>query len=236
MKKTTDNTKQNIGIGGFFAFAGLVLIIINVVLMISNTIFMSSAKETTATIESVKTFIVNKNRKHNVIVSYTAEGKHYSVALGEYDSSYRKGQQLTVYYNPENPSKVTTGKENNFIMLIVGIVLLIAGGGIIIFSVIRKRKYDKISAEEVICSGKVTGIITDNASGQNGIILSRAECCVEDNENGETYYYTSDSYDIDLSVLVGHSVAVYVNKNDRSKARVDINSTISALSQINQKN
>ncbi len=223
--KNIDTRKQNIGIGCCLAFIGVVLIIINCVLLISNAVFMSDAKEVTATISDINSFTVNKKTKRTVMVTYTVNGRVYNESLGEYDKDFYVGQQLTVYYRSSDPSEISTGKNVNTLMMIPGVALILIGGGIVLYMVKKKPALNGTT----IFSGTVMNIVNDTTASINGVAGSRAECKVTDNETGETRYYTSEAYDRDLSVLVGHSVAVYVDNKDKTKGYVDVMSTLDSM-------
>ena len=58
---------------------------------------------------------------YTVYVKYTVDGKEYDEELGEL-SGYKKDQKITIYYNPQDPSKITQTKS-----LILPIAFVIAG-------------------------------------------------------------------------------------------------------------
>ena len=58
---------------------------------------------------------------YKVYVKYTVDGKEYEEELGVL-SGYKKDQKITIYYNPQDPSKITQTKS-----LILPIAFVIAG-------------------------------------------------------------------------------------------------------------
>lgn len=67
---------------------------------------------------------------YNVYVKYNVDGKEYEEELGEL-SGYKENQEITIYYNPDDPVKITQTKS-----LVLPIVMILFGfvsfvGGII---------------------------------------------------------------------------------------------------------
>ena len=83
---------------------------------------------------------------YNVYVKYTVDGTSYDELLGEM-SSFKKGDKITIYYNPSDPKKITQTKSK-----ILPIVIAVAGlasliGGIVSGSNAIK-KYKKMKEQE----------------------------------------------------------------------------------------
>ena len=77
---------------------------------------------------------------YKVYVKYTVDGKEYDELLGEL-SGYKKDQKVTIYYDPQDPSKITQTKSLVLpIVLIVGGVASIVGGVISGVNAINKNK------------------------------------------------------------------------------------------------
>lgn len=77
---------------------------------------------------------------YNVYVKYNVDGKEYEEELGEL-SGYKENQEITIYYNPDDPVKITQTKS-----LVLPIVMILFGfvsfvGGIISgFNAIKRIK------------------------------------------------------------------------------------------------
>lgn len=66
---------------------------------------------------------------YEVWVTYSAEGKTYSGELDTYNSSYKVGKRIRIYYDPENPEKIHgDSRKLGMILWIAGPVLAAAAG------------------------------------------------------------------------------------------------------------
>ncbi len=82
----------------------------------------------------------------DVYVKYTVRGTTYESRLDDYKSSYREGDTLTVYYNPEKPQEVLSPSLVGPVIGIgLGALLLFVGGGMTL-RLVRTRK-----AEAEVC-------------------------------------------------------------------------------------
>ena len=83
---------------------------------------------------------------YNIYVMYTADGREYEEYLGEF-SNYKKGDKLTICYNPENPRQISQPVSLIWpiAMLIGGIGALVAG---IISIIIEMKKHKALRLQE----------------------------------------------------------------------------------------
>lgn len=124
---TQDQAKQLIVL--IFGLIGCIFIAVGVLLYKIDNRYKENGVETTAVIEEIGTHIGhNGRREHAVIVSYTAGDHRYEEELGFYSSSMRIGDEVTIYYLPDNPRKITKkegGKLLSIIFSSVGAVMAI---------------------------------------------------------------------------------------------------------------
>lgn len=83
---------------------------------------------------------------YKVFVKYTIDGNEYEQELGQL-SGYNKGDKITIYYNPENPSQITQTKSLVIPIVITSIGMIALFSGIISGSNAIKR-YKKMSEQE----------------------------------------------------------------------------------------
>ena len=83
---------------------------------------------------------------YKVYVKYTVDDKEYEEELGEL-SGYKKDQKVTIYYNPQDPSKITQIKS-----LILPIVFIVAGIASLIGGIMSGlnaiKRYKKMKEQE----------------------------------------------------------------------------------------
>lgn len=121
-------------------FAPLVVGIIAIVLGI---LFLANPhdnyKETTAVISEIEEYYdtVDETYKHNTFIDYEVDGVKYThVEFGAYDSSYVEGKEITIKYNPDNPSQIESGNRTvgGIIFLVLGVLFV----GFSVFKILRK--------------------------------------------------------------------------------------------------
>lgn len=119
----------------FFIFFGLILIAFGIVVFMINKENQNYIKTeaVVSNIELVEEEHQNENgdtveATYKVYVKYTVDGKEYDEELGEL-SGYKKNQKITIYYNPNDPSKITQTKSLilPIVFIIGGIVSLVGG-------------------------------------------------------------------------------------------------------------
>ena len=65
---------------------------------------------------------------HDVYVSYSVNGRLYEAKSDYYSARYREGQEIKIFYNPDNPEQIH-GDSKNFgiYMMVLGPVLTLIG-------------------------------------------------------------------------------------------------------------
>ena len=65
--------------------------------------------------------------QYDVYVSYTVEGTEYTSLFDYYEDGYEEGKQVTVLYDPADPTQITSeSKGIGIYAMVVGVVLLVA--------------------------------------------------------------------------------------------------------------
>ena len=95
--------------------------------------------QTTATITQIDQVWTGYDNETNmdeydytVYVEYTVDGKDYTAKSDFYEDGLEKGQEITVYYNPSDPSKMVSEK-GIFPYVLMGIGAVIAIGAVVVF-------------------------------------------------------------------------------------------------------
>ena len=68
-------------------------------------------------------------------VKYTVDGKEYTAELNSYSPSYKVGGDVRIKYDPNDPSKITSGFGIGIYLMIAGAVILL----LILFLTIKKK-------------------------------------------------------------------------------------------------
>ena len=137
----------------FFIPLGLILIVVGIVTFVINKENQNYIK-TEAIIsntELVEEEHLDTNgdvveATYKVYVKYTVDDKEYDEELGEL-TDIKIGEKITIYYNPQDPSKITQTKS-----LILPIILVIGGIASLIGGIMSGlnaiKKYKKMKEQE----------------------------------------------------------------------------------------
>ena len=73
-----------------------------------------------------------------IFVTYEVDGKEYTEELQNTKTNLKQGDNITVYYNPDNPEEVSGAtKTMAAIQLGIGAALALAGLGTLVLAIIR---------------------------------------------------------------------------------------------------
>ena len=131
---------RNTGPARFFVPFGLILIIFGIILLSLNT---DSYLETVAKVTEVyETTDLENSTVYDTTVTYTVDGKEYTTILTELSEEYKIGDEIKIYYNPENPTEVTPTKAGMIPPIVIGV-----GALALVFGVLQTVKAFKKSKE-----------------------------------------------------------------------------------------
>jgi hypothetical protein len=219
-------------IGGICALVGLGLLIAGIFWRSNNKAFFENAVEIYATITDIGIYYDSDNEaQHEVYVKYVVDDELYEdVRLNYYSSGMRKEQEVTVWYNPENPWEIRSKEGSGFgslLLIIMGGVF--AGGGVTALVICQikasqdeKRKKTGKRLQLPIVYMDVNPNITVNGFPANYII-----CQEQDPYTGQTIqqYHSKNIFrDLFSEMQVGDLVDVYVDQQNPHKYFVDVDS------------
>lgn len=122
-------------------------------------VIWNNTRETHIPVEAVITNISTQNKfddevTHIVYIEYEYQGKTYSNTAGYYLSSMREGDYITVYIDPENPSKLGLSAGSWLFKLFYGMGIAFISGGI--YSSVSSKKKQWIAVKHYIGHGTQT--------------------------------------------------------------------------------
>ena len=119
---------RNSGPARFFVPLGIILIAIGIFLMTHNT---NSYLETVGKVTQVQEDLDAENKEvYDVVFTYTVNGKKYTGTFEDLTYAYKTGDEIAVFYNPENPNEITNGRLGGIvapIMIGVGVLAMVFG-------------------------------------------------------------------------------------------------------------
>ena len=137
----------------FFMPLGIILIVFGVIIFGINKENQNYIKTNAivSRMDLVRESYIDENHNeveatYNVYVKYSVDGKEYEEELGEL-SGYKENQEITIYYNPDDPVKITQTKSLvlPIVMILFGFVSFVGG---IISGLNAIKKIKKMSDQE----------------------------------------------------------------------------------------
>ncbi len=121
---------------------------------------------------------------------------------------------------------ISADNVSRFVFLGCGALFTILGAAFLLWVLLKLVRRKKLIESGEQLTGVITAVRLNMSVTVNGVHPYRAECEVVDHYSGERYLYSSDNTMEDISALIGMSVTVYADQNDRKKYYVDIDSLI----------
>ena len=106
---------------------GLALLFTGLGMSVHNKLFLRKAE----TVQGEITYIYHNRSTYRAYVTYEVDGKSYNGVYHDDEFDDIKGQKVTVYYDPENPKKITDGRTlPKYFVLFVGVggAMFLVGG------------------------------------------------------------------------------------------------------------
>ena len=111
---------RNTGPARFFVPVGLILIIVGIILLTFNTdSYVETTGKITEVIECPKE--ADENQQYDVNFTYTVDGKEYNNTFNNLEGEYKVGNEIKVFYDPENPEAVTNSKMGFIPLVMIGL-------------------------------------------------------------------------------------------------------------------
>ncbi len=215
-----------------FIVFGVITIAVGVFLFADSKAFEADAEKTTAVITEINSYYSGSGKKrkqhHNVYVEYTVDRKQYNSKLDYYTAGMHEGEEIEIFYNPDNPAEIRGGGNTSVMVLCItgglGAIFAVVGAFLLRSSIKGKRGKKRLLESGTKLTGRITNVVADTKIRINGQNPCKAECEVTDPATGEKYLYSSDGVMNDLYSFIGASVDVYIDPSDKSKSYIDLES------------
>lgn len=206
-----------------FIIAGIVFVVAGVYLYKSNTNFMNNARESVATINKADC----DDGGCQYTISFIASEKEYSLSYSKYNSSYKVGDEINVYYDINNPSNFKCDYSNNiaYVFMGLGTLIVIVGLFIMIKKNIKYRSYLNVKSSGIRIDAKIIGIEMDNNVIKDGVNPYFIICSGINPITREEETYNSGDIWFDVRKIIEENrietLPVYVDENIASNYSVD---------------
>ena len=145
---------RNSGPARFFVPVGIILIVVGIILAGMKT---DNYLKTTGTVTEVREGMIEDNKQlYDADVTYTVNGKTYTLELVDRYEGDKVGDTVDVYYNPENPEQSTNAKVGSvlpIVMIGAGALATVAG----IFLTVKAFKKSKSLNETAVPQARFDG-------------------------------------------------------------------------------
>lgn len=165
---------RNTGPARFFLPIGIILIAVGIFLMTRN---MDSYVETVGKVTEVYETRNQENSKvYDVTFTFTVDGKEYTGTFGEQSKEPKVGDEIKVFYDPDDPTQTTDSKLGGFvapIMIGVGVLALAFALFKTVKAFKKSKELDKTpKAAPVAFEGfKQTAGVTEYYCRHDGVML-----------------------------------------------------------------
>lgn len=207
-------------IGIWFAAFAVLVLAVGILLMVRWANFSKTCESTQAVITDIYASGHGDSRTYHVIVDYQVDGENYSGQLGYYNSSMRRGQTVTVYYDPKDPG--FTMESPYLACGIMSIFVLVFGGigfGFVASEFRNKRIINRLADEDkyIILDAR-----TERREVRAGVKVNRVHYVQTDfiyrDQFGNEYVFSSRPYPPGKCPFDPYqSVTVYVDLENNPK-------------------
>lgn len=152
---------------------------------------------------------------YDTYVTYTVNRQEYTQKIGSYGHETETGTEMEIFYDPENPQRITDGKVNMTALIVPTVFgIFISGFGTLWLILILKGniKRNRLMDEGVKMTGTVIRIEEEKSIVINGRHPYKVICRVTDSETGEFHDYASAPIDGIRNISEGTAVDVYVHR------------------------
>ena len=165
---------RNTGPARFFVPLGVILIVFGIILLSFKT---DSYLETVGKVTEVyETRNAENSQVYDVTFTFNVDGKEYTGVFGELTEEYKVGDDIKVFYNPEDPTQTTNSKLGGIIapiMIGLGAVALVFGVFKTVKAFQKSKELDRTpKADPVAFEGfKQTPGVTEYYCRHDGVML-----------------------------------------------------------------
>lgn len=126
----------------------VIVLLVGVIFIIVSSIALNSMPDKdemikiTGKITDIERERHGDDESHDVYVEYEIDDQLYEDKLGYYSSSFRVGQDITLYYEEENLQKVYAEGEEGFLKIfkVIGIAVTVFGALGMVYTMVKKRE------------------------------------------------------------------------------------------------
>ncbi len=216
--------------GSIFLIVGLIFLVVGISIAAYNVNFKNNALETTAVISSIeRDRDSDGDTSYTVYVRYTVDGSQYERPLNFYSSGMYVGEEISIYYLPEQPNRILAKSSLSFLFILFPLMGLIAAsiGFVIIFRKVMKIKSHKYLLENgEVVNAEITNVDYKSSYTVNGVSPYVITCKWVDPSTGIYYFFKSDNIWFDPEPIINErdikNLPVYIDRYNPKKYSVSL--------------
>lgn len=213
-------------LGSTFMIVGSVLLLIGLVLALRGAMFLSKAETTTATLSSYING-VEDGTGYSLYYNYEIKGKEFkNIPLNYHSSADYEGKRVTVYYDPQNPTRVKPGWAiffGCFFTVPIGLVFFIIGLSFLLSIRAKEKRKQRLIESGQLIYARYLGTNRNTNIQVNSRHPFYIECSYNNPYDGNTYLFRSESLWFNPEHLIQDSeIAVYIDRDNYKKYYVDV--------------
>lgn len=207
-----------------FLIVGIGLLTGGIIWLLSSMQFKERAVEITGVISSIETYRDSDGEFHSIAyVSYEFDGEMYNyVPLNSYSSSMRRGNEISLYCDPEDPWNVQPKSMLYFGPALfggMGLLFTLIGVGVLAVMLTKTFRQRKIREQGRSIYATVESVALNMRYSINRVHPYVVYCTYRDDYKDVTYRFKSENLWADPSAYfpVGSTIEVKVMENDYSR-------------------
>ena len=221
-----------------FLILGIIFLIAGVVIFCMGENFKKNGVEATAVITNInfingtgKNNRYDKSNRYEVYVEYVVNGESYNQKLGHYTNKMRIGENINIYYNPNNPSEI---QSNSLLLPIMftgfGVIFTSIGSVIFILKANRNKLKNKLMENGRKIYADINKIVINGAYRVNGRSPYKISCAWKDERSETIYLFESENIWFDPKIIIEMNsikqLPVYIDENNFKRYYVEIDKVV----------
>ncbi|OPZ89418.1 MAG: hypothetical protein BWY74_02732 [Firmicutes bacterium ADurb.Bin419] len=160
---------------------------------------------------------------------YTVDGSQYERPLNFYSSGMYVGEEISIYYLPEQPNRILAKSSLSLLFLLFPLAGLIAasiGFTMLFKKVMRIRNHKYLLENGEVVNAEITKVIYKKNYSVNGVSPYVITCKWIDPSTGIYYFFTSDHIWFDPEPIIIErdikNLPVYIDRYNPKKYSVSL--------------
>lgn len=203
-------------------------IIIGIAFLIVGTTVIESLKKNKENYLQTEGVIVDIDENQNVQVSYVVDEIEYIGYLNSYIITYREGKTITIYYDINDPTNISSDLDQAFLYIWsgIGLLFILISGGIVLSGKLNEKKKQRLKQSGNIANAKYLCTEINKRYAINNKHPYNVICELDSSIDGKTHILKSENIWFDPKNIIEDrnitTFRVYYNINNLKQYYIDI--------------